>query len=284
MAFKDEINYEKISQINKKERKSSKLLTLDSEFYPILITHLRKLQDEYNKKFIESSRSTEALLLNNEICKLDNMIEEIYTRRERKILLSTMDINQNPDLKNMLKHEQELYYKISKILNEYREGILSQSPNPECADIEQSKSSSTPPPPSELDKVQLEPEGEHAIEQEIDPESVDQELQPLESEEDHAPEPEKTDNIVPDTASDGLEETSTEVPEESPEQDSDGVNAADTANDDQLLVYVLEDLEPFVGTDSSTYKLCKEDLVTVPKLNAEILIKNNKARLVEPEI
>jgi DNA replication initiation complex subunit (GINS family) len=90
MAFADEINYEKISTINKKERKSAKLVTLDPGFYNVLIEHLKKLQGEYNTRFLESPTSTEALLLNNEICKLDNMIKEIYTRRERKIILAAL--------------------------------------------------------------------------------------------------------------------------------------------------------------------------------------------------
>ena len=52
MAFEDEINYEKISQINKKERKTSRLTDIDSEFYSALIVHLKKLQKENMKRRI----------------------------------------------------------------------------------------------------------------------------------------------------------------------------------------------------------------------------------------
>ena len=73
MAFEDEINYEKISQINKKERKTSKLTDINMEFYTALIKHLKKLQNVYNKRHLESPMSTEAMLLNNDQSGTDSL-------------------------------------------------------------------------------------------------------------------------------------------------------------------------------------------------------------------
>lgn len=49
---------------------------------------------------------------------------------------------------------------------------------------------------------------------------------------------------------------------------------------DHVLVHVLEDLPPFAGIDT-TYHLKKEDVVTLPKTIAQILVDRGKARVVQ---
>ncbi len=56
--------------------------------------------------------------------------------------------------------------------------------------------------------------------------------------------------------------------------------AAPATLKDHVLVHVLEDLPPFAGIDM-TYKLKKEDVVTLPKTIAEILVNRGKARIVQ---
>lgn len=251
MAFEDEINYEKIRKINEMEKKSSKLTNLDPEFYPVIISHLNKLQEEYNKKFLNTPASTEALLLNNEICKLDDLIKKIYHLRERKILLSAWKIESTPDLKSMLEHEQRLYKTFVETINGYREEILEQKPNPVCNKIEHVQGIDTEDKPA-APKVEVA----------VNP--------------DQSPEPNSgIDDSDLDLELDVTSESESEQPEPEPKS---------TETMEQILVHVLEDLEPFVGTDMVTYSLHKEDLVTIPKQNADILEKNNKVKLVEPKI
>ena len=49
---------------------------------------------------------------------------------------------------------------------------------------------------------------------------------------------------------------------------------------DHVLVHVLEDLPPFAGIDT-TYRLKKEDVITLPKTIAEILVNRGKARIIQ---
>src|SRR2546422_8403610 len=49
---------------------------------------------------------------------------------------------------------------------------------------------------------------------------------------------------------------------------------------DHVLVHVLEDVPPFAGIDT-TYRLKKEDVVTLPKTIAQILVDRGKARIVQ---
>lgn len=47
-----------------------------------------------------------------------------------------------------------------------------------------------------------------------------------------------------------------------------------------VTVYVLEDVPPFAGIDV-TYRLMKEDVVSMPEEYANVLVKRGKARVVE---
>ncbi len=49
---------------------------------------------------------------------------------------------------------------------------------------------------------------------------------------------------------------------------------------DHVVVHVLEDIPPFAGIDT-TYRLKKEDVITLPKTIAQILMERGKARIVE---
>ena len=49
---------------------------------------------------------------------------------------------------------------------------------------------------------------------------------------------------------------------------------------DVVVVHVLEDIPPFAGLDVS-YHLRKEDVVTLPRGIAKVLIDRGKARLVQ---
>jgi len=48
---------------------------------------------------------------------------------------------------------------------------------------------------------------------------------------------------------------------------------------DHVVVHVLEDIPPFAGIDT-TYRLRKEDVVTLPRTIAQVLVDRGKARIV----
>ena len=48
-----------------------------------------------------------------------------------------------------------------------------------------------------------------------------------------------------------------------------------------VLLHILEDMPPFAGPDG-TYRLRKEDLVTLPPQMAKVLVERGKARIVTP--
>jgi DNA replication factor GINS len=54
------------------------------------------------------------------------------------------------------------------------------------------------------------------------------------------------------------------------------------AGNGQMVVRMLADVEAFLGVDGRTYTLKKEDIVTLPRINAEVLCDHNIALNIKP--
>ncbi len=52
---------------------------------------------------------------------------------------------------------------------------------------------------------------------------------------------------------------------------------------DHVLLRILEDIPPFLGVDT-TYELKKEDVVTLPKQVAQVLLDQGKAEVIKPRL
>ncbi|MBT8507188.1 hypothetical protein AZH53_01925 [Methanomicrobiaceae archaeon CYW5] len=58
---------------------------------------------------------------------------------------------------------------------------------------------------------------------------------------------------------------------------NDGGSQRSPVTEDYELVRIMEDIEPFMGTDGRIYSLIKEDIVTLPGKNARVLYERNIA-------
>jgi DNA replication initiation complex subunit (GINS family) len=94
-------------------------------------------------------------------------------------------------------------------------------------------------------------------------------------------------NIEPEDAPEIIEPEPQKQPEsgrptlKKPDEDGEPDNQESTTGSGAVLALVLEDISSFVGTDLRTYTLQREDVVSLPKDVASILVKNNKVRLLE---
>ena len=68
-----------------------------------------------------------------------------------------------------------------------------------------------------------------------------------------------------------------------PQSNKDNENS-DAAADKNVVIRVLKDVPPFVGSDMKNYSLKKEDVLTIPKDSAEILIKRKAAEEIKTGI
>ncbi len=64
--------------------------------------------------------------------------------------------------------------------------------------------------------------------------------------------------------------------------EGEGIEEARTPQDsERIMVRVRQDIPEFEGVDGKTYKLRKEDVVLIPSLNANALIKSGVAEKIE---
>jgi DNA replication factor GINS len=76
----------------------------------------------------------------------------------------------------------------------------------------------------------------------------------------------------------GPAKTGHEAPAEPPEEKK----ATPTAADGLMVVRMLADVDAFLGVDGRVYTLNKEDVVTLPCINAEVLCDHNIALNIKP--
>jgi len=120
----DEISYKSLRKIQQMEKNSPVLTDLKAGFYNELLEYLRKL----DKRLEEESSSQKQLLLRDEIQNTKKIAINVYEQREKKILIAAVSKARggNPDLKNMLDAEKNLFDKVLGFLLESREHFLEQ--------------------------------------------------------------------------------------------------------------------------------------------------------------
>jgi hypothetical protein len=197
-----------------------------------------------------------------------------------------------------------LYKTLTKVLDDFRDEVLFQKPNQSCAEILKTATVSTLT--EKLTTADARPEAESEAEPETEPEA-ELEVEPKskpESGPELRPKHEQLDTTDQVSVDESFLEDEGPLEEESTLTTEDGKTTSSSTPDrplsepsevevdqqptkevkEQVMVYIEEDIEPFVGTDLITYNLHKEDLVTIPKPIADILLKNKKARIVETNI
>ncbi len=67
-----------------------------------------------------------------------------------------------------------------------------------------------------------------------------------------------------------------------PEEADLDKESAPVRENGQMVVRMLADVDAFLGVDGRTYELKKEDVVTLPRINAEVLCDHNIALNIKP--
>lgn len=118
----EEINYGNIRKLQLLEKNSPVLTDLPLEFYKELSEYL----DVLNKRLENEQSLQKQTLLKDEISNTERIAINIYEQRERKILLAAVSKVRggNPDLKNMLDVEENLYNSILNVMMKSRNNFL----------------------------------------------------------------------------------------------------------------------------------------------------------------
>lgn len=118
----DEINYRALRKIQQMEKNSPILTDLRPDFYDNLSEYLENL----NTRLESESSSQKQMLLKDEIQNTKKIATSIYEQREKKVLLAavTKARGGNPDLKNMVNIEKNLFEPVLELMLNSRKKIL----------------------------------------------------------------------------------------------------------------------------------------------------------------
>ena len=118
----DEINYRALRKIQQMEKNSPILTDLRPDFYDNLSEYLENL----NNRLESESSSQKQMLLKDEIQNTKKIATSIYEQREKKVLLAavTKARGGNPDLKNMVNIEKNLFEPVLELMLNSRKKIL----------------------------------------------------------------------------------------------------------------------------------------------------------------
>ena len=133
------ITYETLYGILRKEKLHPELQQLDNNFLKDVVKYLTEKQsilDSQTKK-VSIFSSSETQKTQKQIVNIRRMIQEIYERRENKILQSAVfssRMNEKTSFQEMMDEEKELYSRLVSLLNSFRKDVLFNvlsSKNPE---------------------------------------------------------------------------------------------------------------------------------------------------------
>lgn len=119
----DEINYKTLRKIQQIEKDSPTLTKIESDFYSSLSNYLKYLDSRLEKE----SSPQKQMLLTEEVQNTRKIATNIYEQREKKILLAAISKARRgePDLKNLVDVERNLFDSILQLMVQTREELLN---------------------------------------------------------------------------------------------------------------------------------------------------------------
>jgi DNA replication initiation complex subunit (GINS family) len=122
-----ELNYEYLRELQQRETRASQLTKIDPKFYDSLAEYLNSLKIELDEEKIKDLNSPKASLLADELKSATRLVEEIYEKREKKILqMALAEVRGGkPPIKYLTEEEKIFYDEIIKLLKKARRNIFS---------------------------------------------------------------------------------------------------------------------------------------------------------------
>ncbi|MCC4771845.1 hypothetical protein FXV91_17240 [Methanosarcina sp. DH2] len=234
----------------KKEKENKTLPALPTTFYKDAEEYLRKGEEDLKKY---NSRSVEARMISEELDTSIKRLKIVFKSRTNKILMmiSQMSVLDpyvkttiHKDYNKLLPEEKRVYDIIAQTLEAMRCEVLDPVISP-------GSPKAIWPEVINYSNKQLNSISENKFLEEIQIKEI------VPTEKDESPKK--------DVSSDHSSNTIQEVKEN---------------KNEYMLVRILKGIPTFVGTDSRNYSVKAEDIVTLPIINAQLLIKKNLAQQI----
>ncbi len=119
----EEINYRFLRKIQQMEKSSPKLSDIRQNFYKEIYEYIQNLEKRKDSEESEQKKK----ILDEEIENTRKIVNDIYEKREKKIILSAISKARGatPNISNMLDSEKDLYNSIFDTIKNSKNKILS---------------------------------------------------------------------------------------------------------------------------------------------------------------
>ena len=254
-----------LHRVQRQERSTDSLQELRESFYADVAAYLEDLRETRSAAAEEADdpfRSARVSELTSEIETAEHVAEAIYQRRIGKLVdeASLVATGNGQRTGGLTAEEQELFDDLVERIRQNRESVLGQF-----------RGEVSVPEPAESDTVQTTKPAADAG--------------PLARDE-HPPD-ESLDERSPDpaAATDGpLDERAEEDTTDGAGEHSEGTDAADedaAADVERTTVRMTADVGEIFGVDAESYELSRDDVVDLPRENADPLVDRDVAERLE---
>lgn len=267
------VSYELLQDLLRAERRSNKLMPVATRFWILTREFLDVIMEEFRREQAKDPFSRKVMLLTDQVKNARHAAESLWTVRERKIamlaLAATRD-RKRPDV--LTPEEAALYEQLVRDLDQSRaqafEGVALAGPeattaaasSPAAPTGARATSSSTARPPAPPRAPETAPSASTVT----------------------AGTPPAGPSTAP-AASQAAPAPSPGVARPGPAPGTPARIQPDarSAGSELVTIRALGDIPPFVGPDMQTYLLKSGDIATVPPSIAQLLVRRNKAEILE---
>ena len=254
----EEFDYPTLVNRWRRERGATALTKMDGHFYEAFDRHLKQLREDYTREHAVNPATPKVLILQDELMNLQRVRDDIYDLREKKIMTAAVIAARggNPDRGNMTKEEEILFDEVLRVLRDARRNLLRRgAPVKEVPRPAPGGGPPTPPEPAGAEP--------HA------PASPASTLGGRPPAAEAAPEAPLPGSPAPLPAHHAPEPETLEAADEpAPRR---GLGPA------RVLVRMKEPVPSFVAPDLRQYRLAAEDVASLPREVAHVLIQRGIA-------
>ncbi|KAA0000099.1 MAG: hypothetical protein FE047_02430 [Thermoplasmata archaeon] len=105
------LNYAKLRNIEEKEKGSAMLTEVGADFYRIANQYINELEDRIEEEKIRNPSSKKILLIADELRNAKRLLESIFERREKKIVLAALSSARGgKSMPENLTREEKIFY------------------------------------------------------------------------------------------------------------------------------------------------------------------------------
>jgi DNA replication initiation complex subunit (GINS family) len=253
VAEEEGVSYEMLQDLLRAERRSNKLMPVQARFWPEVREFLQTLTSEFRIEQARDPFSRKVMLLSDQVKNAKHAAEAVWALRERKLAMLALAATKERKMpEGITPDEGALYLDLVRELEETRERVFqgtvaAPSFQPAPAPVPSAAPAPTAAPPVQMPVLERPAEVPAAI------------ASPPQ------PGPPPASSIPPKPRAQVVT-----VP-----PDTKG------AASEMVTIRALGDIPPFVGPDMQTYLLKAGDVATVPPSIATLLVRRNKAAVIE---